>query len=471
MFLAVPEFLKNAGSIRRLPPLGLLYIASYLKNKTDHEVYLLDAQLDRLSDDEVEEKIRAINPDIVGITTYIFTLLDCLETAKRAKRVNPDIFVVIGGSHAHIYPGETANLPEVDAVVAGEGEEVMAELANALAENKSLHHIPGIFFKSGGQVVSTGPRAPIKDLDKLPFPAREMLPKERFKFATDSEKFSTTMISTRGCRFKCTFCAVTYHEVRARSAENVVREMKHCAQMGIREINFYDDSFNYSEKHVENICREILNNDLDIKFSIRARVDKLSEKSVSLLKQAGCQRVNLGVEAADNEILRKIKKGITVEMATRSVKLIKDHGMEVTAYFMLGFPGQDLDGIKKTVDFAIKLDPDYAQFNTVFLAPATPMYHDALKSGAFDKDFYHEHAKKPLPSQIVACWEDKFTVEELLALTREAYRRFYLRPSYMWKSIKRVKSPVNLFRKGMQGTEILSFALLPFRTFWPTGRL
>ena len=459
MFANPPNYMRHADSTTRLPPLGLLYIAGYLMAYTDHEVAVLDANLEDLSYDAIKERIRQYNPDIVGISAYTFTLLDTIEIAHRVKLVNEETFVVIGGPHAFIYPAQTAMLSSVDAVVPGEGEEVMTELVEALAKGIPLEKVSGLYFNKQGQLLSTPTRSIIKDLDALPFPARKLVPLEAYKFVSDTSTFSTTMISSRGCRFKCTFCDVPFRSIRARSSDNVVDEISECAEMGYKEINFYDDNFNFSEDRVVAICKEIIDRNISVRFGIRARVDKVNSQMLHLLYRAGCRRINFGVEAGDDETLKYLKKGITTEMVRNAVKLTKDAGIEVVTYFILGIPGRPKEVSLRTIDFAIELDPDYAQFMYMVLLPGTELYTNAIKSGSIANDFYLDFATQPSPIPYKAYWENPLSYKEAQSLTKLACRRFYLRTTYIWKHLRKISSTTELFRKSTAAIDVFSYAL------------
>ncbi|MCL4478550.1 MAG: B12-binding domain-containing radical SAM protein [Deltaproteobacteria bacterium] len=460
MFVDPPNYMRHADFTTRLPPLGLLYIASYLTTyTTDHEVAMLDATLENLSYDAIEERIRKYKPDIVGISTYTLTLLDTLEIAHRAKQVNPDVFVVIGGPHAFIYPAQTAMLPYIDAVVPGEGEEVMTELVEALAKGMSLEQIPGIYLNHNGTLLVTPPRSLIENLDTLPFPARKLVPKKAYKFVSDTSAFSTTMISSRGCKFKCTFCDVPFRSIRARSPDNVVDEISECAEIGYKEINFYDDNFNFSEERVGDICQRLISNGSPVNFSIRARVDKINLKMLQQLYHAGCRRINFGLEVGDDETLKYLKKGITTDMVRNAVRLTKDAGIEVVTYFILGIPGRPKETSLRTIDFAIEIDPDYAQFMYMVLLPGTELYTNAIKSGGIANDFYMDFATRPSPLPYIAYWENPLSYEEAQSLTKLAHKRFYLRPTYIWKHLSKVSSLTELLRKGHAALDVFSYAL------------
>lgn len=467
MFFEGPDFMRQADATRRLPPMGLLYIAAYLRDHTDHEVMVLDSQVEDLKYDAIEDRIRAYKPDIVGITTYTHTLLDSLEIARRAKRVNPRIFVVMGGHHPSIYPEETALLDAVDAVAVGEGEELMAELTEALANGRPLENVPGLYLHGKERAIATAPRTPIADLDSLPFPARDMTPKDSYRFATDAASCSTSMISSRGCRFKCIYCDVLYKEIRSRSPENVADEIGACIGMGIKEIHFFDDNFNFSEERVIAICREIVKKGHVIRFSIRARADKFSKEMADWLYKAGCTRISLGIETATDEMLLRVKKGITTDMARRAVKIAHDAGIEIAGYFIIGLPGQTEEGIHQTVKFAIELELDFAQFNYMGLLPATEVYAQALRANVFGRDFYQEFARSPAPTTQIAYWENPLSYKEIIRFMKLAYRKFYLRPSYIWGRIKKIRSFNEFLRYGVSAFYVITYSVLSWYHYRP----
>jgi anaerobic magnesium-protoporphyrin IX monomethyl ester cyclase len=470
MFAELPSFMRHADKTSRMPPLGLLYIAAYLLDRTSHDVTILDAALEDLSYDAIEDRLRALGPDVVGITTYTLSLLDTLEIARRAKRANPNALVVLGGPHVALYPAETAMLSEVDVAVPGEGEAVMAELVDALAQHRPLDGVPGLYFRRNGELGRTAARDPIANLDSLPFPARHLLPRDAYRFVSDRSASSTSMVSSRGCPFKCIFCDIPFHFTRVRSPENIARELVACAEMGYGEVNFYDDTFNLDDDRVAAMCREMIRCGTPVQFSIRTRAGHTKAETIDLLYRAGCRRMSFGIEAGDDETLRYLKKGITVEMAREAVRLAKDRGIEVATYFIVAIPGRPYEDSLRTIDFAIELDPQYAQFIYMGLLPGTRLYADALKAGAFDRDVFLDFARAPAATDIRAYWPNPLSWEEARAVTRLAYRRFYLRPAYIWKMMKRVHSLHEVARKGRAALDVFSYAVRHQPVFQPSGR-
>jgi len=269
----VPSEVEEASGV--YPPLGLLYVASYAERNTPAEVAVLDAQVEGLDFKGIEERVSAFGPDVVGIQTLTFTLIDAMETARAVKRASEDIHVCMGGPHVNIYPKETLANREVDSVVLGEGEMVFADLVRCLEAGRSLGEVEGVAFRKNGEVVETGRRPFIRDLDALPHPARHLVPYRKYSSALASETPITTMMSSRGCPFRCIFCDRPHlgKVFRARSPESIVDEMEECEKMSIREVFFYDDTFNVNRKRVLELCRLIGERGVNLKWDIRARVD------------------------------------------------------------------------------------------------------------------------------------------------------------------------------------------------------
>ena len=339
------------------PPLGILYLAAYLKKYTDYQVKILDCQVEELEYDQIRERIREINPDIVGLTTMTFTLIDVLKTAQLTKEINPQIKVILGGPHIDIYPEETIAQNNVDYVVMGEGEKILKDLLDNFDSPQNLAEIKGLVFKSQSQIVNNGRSELNKDLDSLPFPARHLTPYQKYSSVLSKVQPITTMFTSRGCPYKCLFCDRPHlgKVFRARSSENVVDEMEQCQKMDIKEILIYDDTFTVNRQRVLDICSEIQKRNLKINWDIRARVDTVDEELLKEIKKTGCQRIHFGVEAGTQKILNVLRKGITLEQAEKAFNLSRKIGLETLAYFMIGSPTETKEDILKTIKFAKKL--------------------------------------------------------------------------------------------------------------------
>lgn len=440
-----------------LPPLGLMYIAGYLEKETNHQVEILDSQVERLSYSQLKEEIKKRNPDIVGITAMTFTIIDVIETAKIAKEINLNIKVILGGPHVIIYPEETMNIPEVDFLVLGEGEQIIKQLLENIDKPDKLKEIKGVVFRERDSITNTGIANPIKNLDDLHFPARHLTPFKKYFSVVSSNAPVTTMFTSRGCPYKCLFCdRPTFGKFfHARSAKNVVDEMEECQKMEIKEIFIYDDTFGVDGQRVLDICSEIKKRGLNIAWNVRTRVDTIDKEMLKAMKKAHCQRIHYGVEAGTQKILNVLRKGITLEMAEKAFKWTKEVGIQTAGYFMIGSPTETKKDILKTIKFMKKLNPDYVHITITMPFPATDLYKMALEKKIVSHDVWRQFAKNPKPDFIPPIWEKELSREELFSLLKKAYRSFYLRPNYILKKILQLKSGRELMNKVKAGLKLL----------------
>lgn len=438
------------------PPLGLTYIAACVEKYTDHQIEILDTHVERMNYEQINNEIRKRNPDIVGIQTMTFTLIDVLLTARIVKGLDKNIPVILGGPHVNIYPEETISNPEIDFLVLGEGEYVFCDLINALFQKKDLSKIKGIVYKRNGEIINTGKREFITNLDSLPFPARHLVPYQKYYSVLAKRTPITTMMTSRGCPFKCIFCDRPQlgKIFRYRSSESVVDEMEECARMGIKEMFLYDDTFSINKKRVIDICEEILRRNLRIIWDIRARVDTIDEKILKKLKLAGCERIHYGVEAGTQEVLNTLRKGITLSQAENAIRWSKEAGITTLAYFMIGNPKESREQIEETIKFALRIKPDYVHIAITTPFPATELYRNGLERKILRYDYWKEFAEGPRMDFAPELWEENLTRQELIRLLRSAYRKFYMRPGYILKRIHKVKSWLEFKRKAKAGLKL-----------------
>ncbi len=439
------------------PPLGILYIAGYLEKHTNFVVEILDTQADEISYDHLKDVISAKSPDVVGITAMTFTLIDVIQVIRLIKSINPDIKVVLGGPHVHIYPEETIKIPGVDFLVLGEGEITFKELLENINDATRLRNVTGLVFKENGKIINTGIRTLNKDLDSLPFPARHLTPIHKYSSLIAKRSPITTMFTSRGCPYRCTFCDRPHlgKSFRARSAMNVVDEMEECVKLGIREFLIYDDTFTIDKQRVIAICDEIKRRKLNIGWDIRSRVNNIDKELLKKLKEANCERIHYGVESGNPEILKILNKGITLEQVRTIFKQTKDAGISVLAYFMIGCPKETKKEIMETIAFAKELKPDFVHITIFTPFPATEIYKIGLRDGIIEEDFWKAFAEHPVPGFQPRCWEENFTREELQELITYAYKSFYTRPQYILKRLVQVHSLGEFKRMAKAGLSIL----------------
>ncbi|EKD25928.1 MAG: anaerobic magnesium-protoporphyrin IX monomethyl ester cyclase elongator protein [uncultured bacterium] len=424
------------------PPLGLLYVAAYIKKNSRFDVNIIDSQVEGLNYNSLKEKIREISPDVVGITCMSLTLLDVIKTVEIVKETKPSSKIVLGGPHVHLFPEETISLPNIDFLVLGEGEITFHQLLTNINDYNVLKNIKGIVFKNNGQIINTGYPELISNLDILPFPARDMVPFKKYSSLFFDGKTITTVITSRGCPFKCSFCNRPHlgKKFRARTSKNVVDEIEECVKMGIRCFLFYDDTFTVNKQRVLDICNEILHRQLDICWDIRSRVDTIDEQMLNLLKQAGCNAIHYGVETGTAKILKILRKDITLDLAEKTFLLTKKYKIKTLAYFMIGNPDETEEDIHTTFKVMKQLNPDYVHLTIFSPFPGTDLYNTGLESGIIKNDCWREFASNPKITFTAPYWNDKLSINELKKLLAKGYKTFYIRPYYIFKTLIRISS-------------------------------
>lgn len=450
--------LKEAGIY---PPLGLMYIAAYIERHTDHEVRILDAVAEGLDYEGIETAVRNFAPDVVGIQAMTQVLIDVVRVVNVVKGVDKNIHVCIGGPHAYIYPKETALLPGVDSVIPVEGEIAFTELVNSLKKCRSLEGVSGLVYKENGTLKENNGAKWIKELDSLPPPARHMVPKEKYYCIIETDSPMTTMISTRGCPYNCSFClGFERGRYRERSVEKVVEELESCIRDGYRDIFFWDSIFTVKKDRVIKICQEIINRKMRVSWSMRARINHIDEEMLVKLREAGCKRIQYGIEAGNDKTLKLMRKGITTEQIQRCIRLTKQFGLTVYGDFMIGFPGESRQDILGTIDFACGLELDYVNFAATTPYPDTPLYQWGFEKKLYTTDYWRDFARDPKEGFVPNIWEESLSRDELNVLLFLAYRRFYLRPGYILRRLMEIRSYRDFLRKARTGLRMLNGKML-----------
>ena len=433
------------------PPLGILYLAAVLR--AEHTVEVLDAPAEELSQAGVLERVKAFAPDVVGISTMSFFLPDAAWLARAIKQAMPRTKVAMGGPQPSIYPVETCRLEGVDAAVVGESEESFGALVRAWQDETSLEDVQGIAFANGGDIVDTGLRTPPQELDELPFPARDLTDVTRYDSVLAERGPITVMMTSRGCPYTCKFCTSPgpfgqmRRSYRGRSPENVVDEIEQCLDLGIHEVLIYDDLFTTNRRRAIGICKEILERDLTVRFDIRSTVNQMDAELLGWLKKAGCVRINYGVESGSQDVVDVLDKRIKLERVRQIFRETKEVGIQTLGYFMIGSPGEGPQEIRKTIDFACELNPDYAHFSITTLFPGSELEQWARDRGILSGDPWRQFAAAPGPGFAAPYWTEMLDADTLVRWLRRAYLRFYLRPSYILRRILAMRSSAEVRMK------------------------
>jgi len=370
---------RRDRSVFRFPPLGLGYLAASLQ-QAGHCVRLLDCTF--TNRDEALSRAMAAEADVVGIYCMVTLVEDCLWFARSLR--DHCRLLVAGGPLPTCDP--LPFLDDFDVVVRGEGEQTLIELLSTWEAGADWSSVAGIVYRSqavpretgGDGHLETAVRPFIQDLDRLPFPARQMFPNEHYiRFGKNKYGYSiTTVMSTRGCPFHCEFCSnvVFGGTFRQRSPESVVDEIEEALALGYDRIAFADDVFTLNRGRVMAICAEIKKRGLRFQWECLGRVDTLDYLTAVEMKSAGCARIYFGIESGNDRILKLMKKQITSAQAREAVEAAHQAGLEVGAFFILFYPGETDETVLETLRFATSLPLDYLGLTMPYPLPGTALY-------------------------------------------------------------------------------------------------
>ena len=350
------------------PPLGLAYLAAALE-QAGGQVKILDYVVCPYRREALESVLKEFKPHVTGATAVSMTFDHAKQVLKNVKTIDSHVLTVMGGPHVTFCARETLEtFPELDVVVLGEGEETFVDLTKTVERAHHLDTVNGITYRIGSQIKTTAKRKLIQNLDSLPLPARHLLPLGRYR----TLGLPISMTTSRGCPYKCIFCVgrkMVGAKVRYHSIDRVVAELEDLASLKFQQINIADDLFTANQKHCFAVCEEMLKRKIDINWTSFARVDTVSETLLSKMKAAGCTAVSFGIESANPDILKTIKKGITVQQVIDAVRMCRRVGIRPYASFILGLPGETLDTIKESAALAAKLQQEGLAYGFHVLAP------------------------------------------------------------------------------------------------------
>ncbi|HKG22784.1 MAG TPA: radical SAM protein [Blastocatellia bacterium] len=435
---------KLATSARHLwQPLGILYVAAQLE-RDGHEVRFIDGALH--THQSILDEFVKMSPRFVGIYSNMPIWNIAKRTIHDLKQLNPDVFISVGGPTA-IGWGQRClvEAPELDCVHTGEGESSAPGVLEHIEGKRRLSEVPGIVYRDESGEIRANPNAPpIKNLDDVAFPARHLLEdvkKYRPILSSFRKEPVFTIFSSRGCTHRCLFCfqAEKVRGVRFRTARNVVDEIQDgIERLGAREYKFLDDLFTVNHPRVFEICKEIKRRGLKFPWFVSGRVDTVNKRLLSAMREAGCYGILFGVESGVQKNLDMLRKGQTVEQIRRAVRDAKSVGMKVNTPFIFGIPGETFEEGLETIDFAIELNGDIANFHTLAPYPGTELYDHVDRYGMMSENYedYTFEAAGFVPYTM--------TREQVLQLKELAFKKFYRRPGYMVEQLLKVRSKYEL---------------------------
>jgi anaerobic magnesium-protoporphyrin IX monomethyl ester cyclase len=434
ILLIQPKFENDYYDIR-LPALGLAYVAGALRAAGYQQVRILDATLSDRPFEDIGKAVREFAPDVAGLSVTTPMLNPSLEVAKMIRETNRSIRIIFGGVHPTLFPADVAREEAVDIVVFGEGEETVVELVKALEDGEEPEGIRGIAYKKKDRVVVNDPRPRIENLDSIPFPAYDLLPVERYSGPQISKTPFLSMITSRGCPYRCIFCdahLVFGRKYKSHSAERTFQEIQHLIRhFGVKEIMFKDSEFTFDLKRVGELCDRILEEKVKITWSCNGRIGRIDLPLLKKMRAAGCRLIHFGVESGDQKILDILKKQIKIPDILYTFAQCRRARIKTVANFMIGNPGESRESIEKTFALARKLHADYANFGFLLPLPGTELYEMATDNQWFLENY------NPLDLRNTSCVMNATTLStsELEGMLKKALKSFYLRPSYIFRRI------------------------------------
>jgi radical SAM superfamily enzyme YgiQ (UPF0313 family) len=438
LLVNVPAYASHLRGV----PLGLLYIISSCRT-AGREVELLDGGLFSKRP-EFLKALFSREFDVLGLSAMTHNIEEALVIARLARIERPSARVVIGGAHASTVPEKVAEAcPECD-VMAGEGERSFPLYLDAVEGGAGFETVPGLYRYRDGRSEGTAPRA-IENLDSLPFPAYDLVDFARYTVGVHGLFFKrkplTSMVTSRGCPFKCSFCAktaLTGFTWRARSAENVLDEIELLTKrFGIREIHFEDDNMALEPRRLEAICEGMLKRGIDIAWKCPHGIyaPHLDAGMFALMRRSGCYSLSFGVESGNDELLRRAGKATTTGQIAKSIEAAHRAGIQCVGFFIFGLEGETAETVRQTIDFAKSLPLDAAQFNLCIPFEGTPIRQRYLELGYIGEDslasYDVDHAVVDLPG---------LTAKQLKSWRLRAFAEFYARPSILVKNLRNVSS-------------------------------
>ena len=451
IFVSPPLTLKErfgkfapAGNV--MPPLGLCYLAAACRERGLSSA-IIDAPAEGLGLLETKERILKKKPLFVGFTATTLSIANAARVAEAVKKDAPDIVTIVGGPHLSSVPESTLmKYREFDFGVIGEGEETVIDLINNLKSSGSIEKVNGIIYHGKSGCIRTPGRENIKDLDTFPMPAWDLLPNYPYSYkpleVAMSDRLQGSIITSRGCPYDCSYCpkSVFGRVIRSHSIDRVMSMLlEQYHKFKVRDLEIYDDILILSQDRITEFCNRLINEKLDLIWSCNSTIGSVNKETLKLMKRAGCWKIAFGIESGDVNILKLMNKHLNLDKAREVLKISKKAGFVNRGYFIIGFPTESRESIRKTIDFAKEVDLDIVQFNSFTPLPGSPLYDTIGQYGTFEDSWDKMNF-------VNAVFIPKgFERKELELIIQNAYKEFYLRPKILFSFLFRVKSLSSFF--------------------------
>ena len=433
-----------------IPPFGLGYLATAIRDQ--HDVKILDGIKDKLSSDKFRSLLQEEPYDVIGIQIFTFHVASVRDYIKVAKEILPGAKIILGGPHPSCSPYNIFDFfSDIHWAFKGEAEIGLSQLLDFISSNRTsadnLSGIPGLVWRNRGETI-VNPQIFVEDLDQFGIPSWDLLRPDKYPLAPHGAFFKNypiaPIIVTRGCPFSCTYFAgylVSGKKIRRRSVDKVIEEIKILYhKYGIREIHIEDDNFTMYNDLVYDFCKKLKENNLKITWTCPngVRLDTLTKDLLITMKDAGLYSISVGVESGSDRILRDMKKSLTKEKTREKVQLIKDCGLEVSGFFIIGYPTETREDIMETINFARSMDLKRAGFSLFKPFPGTEATRQLIEKGELKEMSDEDWAHFVLADAVYA--PRGFTRKEMRKLRRKALMKFYFRPKIIWRFISEIKN-------------------------------
>jgi len=420
------------------PPINLAYMGAMIE-KAGHRAVIKDYPAEGGKVTDFENDLKKIKPNLLVLNVTTPTLDSDLALCKVSKKIDKKIMIIAKGAHFYEFDKKVlSNFDDLDLVIRGEPELVIEEIV----KGKDFKKIKGISYRRGKRVYRNKERPFLEDLDSLPFPARHLLNNKLYRFPDTNLPYAL-ILTGRGCPYSCIFCLVgkvSGKKLRTRSVKNVLQEIENCiSNFHIKTFFFRADTFTWKKDWVVEFCNGLIKRNLKIRWGTNSRVDTVDEEIIRLMKKAGCDIIGFGIESGNQEILNKMKKGITLEQSRKAVRLCHQCGIKTLLFFVLGLPWDNKKTIKETINFAKELPGTFYNFSIAYPFPGTEFAEIAKKNSLLTKNSLYgfDFARPAIKTFFLSN-------DDLVFYRRKALKSIYFRPKYILRVLSQARSPREL---------------------------